>query len=737
MSDQDFQAKLSEGRQEIEARRVLGAAASLRECAVSLADAEIVSQLDALGNGYNYMLQYMLSGASDPGRGAFLDNTLEELRTVADRLDRQQRGKADPALYFSRMRTGSYMHRDAASLLRRYDSLLQQLDKLPAEKQRPLRAEKEQALTDIFNYVWTTFTLKQQEVKQLKETAADEHTDPSLRAQIVTALWLGCLQYFEASRIEALAEIYTRSSDIAVKARALMSLVLALYAAGDRARIAPGLDARFRTMLDAPADRKHINMVVMDIIRTLDTERINRTLREDFLPTMKKMKPKIDKLFKSGVAPGDGEFNPEWEEILSDSGLDKKMQELNELQNEGADLMMFAFSELKKFGFFNEIANWFLPFDPEHTAISQNGADDSSAVSALISVPGVMCDSDKFSFMLSLGRLSESQRKMMFAQLQQQEEALREAVAEQQLSISSEDAIFKRESARYIRDLNRFLKLFRERTQFIDILRPPFSPAEIPWLGHAVTSDAETLRLIGEFYLRREYWHDAETAFTALERLEGADPSLLEKTGYALQQQRKYEEALAQYRKAELFNPDSLWLIKRIAAVSRLVSAYADAVEYYDKALEREPENVNLLMNKANSLVELGRDAEALPIYYKVNYLKPDHLNSARAIAWVEFTQGNTEKSLSYHKTILGNDAADVSDFINAGHAALAAGDIKLAADYYRKGIAGNKKPGEGLKTYLKIMRSDRDTLLASGIDPATISILSDYIISESGKNLP
>jgi len=45
------------------------------------------------------------------------------------------------------------------------------------------------------------------------------------------------------------------------------------------------------------------------------------------------------------------EENPEWQEILDKSGISDKLQELSELQLEGADVYMSTFSMLKNFPF--------------------------------------------------------------------------------------------------------------------------------------------------------------------------------------------------------------------------------------------------------------------------------------------------------------------------------------------------------------------------------------------------
>ena len=88
---------------------------------------------------------------------------------------------------------------------------------------------------------------------------------------------------------------------------------------------------------------------------------------------MMKISPSIYKKMKQDELMNDMnslDKNPEWQEILEQSGIADKLKELNDLQLEGADVFMSTFSGLKSFPFFKEAANWFRPFNTEYTAFS-------------------------------------------------------------------------------------------------------------------------------------------------------------------------------------------------------------------------------------------------------------------------------------------------------------------------------------------------------------------------------
>ena len=70
------------------------------------------------------------------------------------------------------------------------------------------------------------------------------------------------------------------------------------------------------------------------------------------MPELMKMRPDIIKTMQDlNDSPADIESallenNPEWEERLEKSGITRKMQELSEMQNDGADLLMVTFPTL-------------------------------------------------------------------------------------------------------------------------------------------------------------------------------------------------------------------------------------------------------------------------------------------------------------------------------------------------------------------------------------------------------
>ena len=96
------------------------------------------------------------------------------------------------------------------------------------------------------------------------------------------------------------------------------------------------------------------------------------------------------------------DLNPEWQKDMEQ--INSHIRELGELQMEGADTYMTAFSQLKTFPFFQEAAHWFYLFSMKVPDLYQIFKDRNSMKKSLFGLminSQMFCDSDKFSFCLA------------------------------------------------------------------------------------------------------------------------------------------------------------------------------------------------------------------------------------------------------------------------------------------------------------------------------------------------
>lgn len=339
----------------------------------------------------------------------------------------------------------------------------------------------------------------------------------------------------------------------------------------------------------------------------------------------------------------------------------------------------------------------------------------------MLSASSLLCNSDKYSFCLSLSQVPESQRQLMMGQFGAENAAVQE-MANQELmkkELSRENI-----SNRYIQDLYRFFKLYIRRSEFTDPFAGHINLLHVSTL-ESLLSGQESLRLIGEYYFRRGYYDDALELFERLSATYHSDAEIYQKIGFCYQKQGDYAEALEAFLKAEIIAPDNFWTIRRIATCYRNLKKPEMALSYYHRAEKIQPDNLSVQMNIGHCYVEQKDYEEALKYYFKVDYLDPDGGKAWQPIAWCSFLVGKKDQARRYYEKILAGKPTAL-DYLNAGHVEFSLGHIRQAIDYYRRSI---ELDGGDTAKFMANFKQDVPDLVASGIAASDIPILLDQLM--------
>lgn len=645
-----------------------------------------LNKIPTLEDSYKYMLHYMALGYSDPNRELMLTNLKNNLRRYNDILLLENSLPESPDLYSSSKRYELLKKTSLFSRLEDYKNALSQYElSIGTETHREKLIEKESALSYLFLYIMTMFGSSSADYQILREALVDDSLPLEFKSLAISALTLGNLFYFEPQALSLLLDVYDLTDDIKLSTAAIVGFVLIALKHHSRIDSEKSLMDRLSVMKDNPKFGSRVKESLIGIIRAHDTKRISSKMQNEVLPELMKIRPDIINKLRNMSEDSDKELfdiNPEWEDLIEKSGVGEKLKELTEMQIEGGDVMMVAFSNLKNFPFFNSLSNWFIPFTTEISDLTDS--IDSPQLPALLKVEGVMCDSDKYSFMLSLKNMPASQRDMMLHNMEMQLNEMKEALGDSVKNPNDKSPTV--EIKLYLQNLYRFFKLHRKHSDFPDPFFKPLSLGDIEFLEPFI-SDNDLLPAIAEFYFKHGYYEEALPFFEFISRSGDADPKLWEKIGYCYNALKQLDKAILWYKKAELLNPSSQWLIKKLALCLRLMGNFVEACEYYDRALANDPENFNLLMSAGQSYLENDDFQKALSYFYHADYLAPDNKKTKSAIAWTELMAGNTEKALSRYNEILGSGNFENADVLNQGHALLVAKDFSNAIQSYKKYI--------------------------------------------------
>lgn len=685
-------------------------------------------ELDGLRQGYGYMSSYALQGLPDPGLPEAHADVAEGIRSLVDAMRRTLRMKDAPTLYFNTLR---YEHTAPADMLVQlmadYAKVNQKLSlasltENPAKASREFSSQAEQLERRIFNRVWTAFPFAGQDESSLRGAMDDVSLPAYFKSLMVSAVFMGLMEQYDERRMLFLMDAYT-SADDEVSVRALCGLLVGMWLYRGR-HMSVRLRNRLAALKDMPGWTRDVRMATMQFVRSRDTERITRKFNEEVIPEMMKLRPEIEKLKDRPIDPEAMEENPEWAEMLEKSGVADRLKELQELQEDGGDVMMATFGRLKTFAFFNDIANWFMPFRSNHPQIVSGNVPE---IDALVDVMGnipMFCDNDKYSIALSLSQIPPAQRDMMLSQLRMQSEQL-DAV--RMAGIGGNRGGREELATSYVRNLYRFFKLFRRKGEFSDPFAIGLNIPAIPALADEF-DDVDTLMVIAEFYFRRGYYSDALEVFGRLASKSAPSAAICQKMGYCEQQMGHPAAALQHYEQADMLDSSSRWTLRRLAWCYRTLGQWDKALDCYRRLAEERPDDVNLALNTGLALVKLRRYDEALQYLFKAEFLGSGNEKATRALAWCTLLGGDYDRCVKYTATLLAGASPRANDYLNAGHLSLLTGHPGEAVDHYTDAL---KAMDRDVDRFMRALHDDRLTVTAlADVDPHLMAIVVDKATS-------
>ena len=741
MTIQEIEKTHQQANQCIGNAEVNDAFGHIKLLAAELGRGDLTDELERLAMSYTFMLNYLEQGVMDPQRDEILSGIRQSLYTVNDQCYIGLMEPVSPEVFYARRRElGST---SLVSIVEEYRAVMKELSlvqSVPEGQNGDNRAilshlqQAESLETKLFNRVWSTFPLTTDDAGSLKLCITGDILPVHTRCLLVAALLLGLMKFYDESKLLILLEAYSLSDEPEVQLRALTCAMLAMLAHRKRTSSSKAIQTRLAAMLDTEDFDRDVWGIQLQLARSRNTENVQQRVRNDLITNIMKMRPDIIEKLKDKdsqvIDLSDIEANPDWQEWLDQSGITRKIEEFNAMQVEGSDVFIATFAHLKTFPFFKTLSNWFLPFYPAHSAVLESlGAGKLGLADVVMHAP-YLCNSDKYSFCLSLGALPESQRSMMSAQLEEQNAALNEARQEE-----LPDERRRRMSiiTAFVQDLYRFFKLFSRRREFIAVMDDPGLDMTDCLPLAQVTRDAHVLELLGALYFKNAFYNDAIKCFTRLEGMDDAtDDHIYQKIGFAYQNAGNIEQALTYYKRYELLHEGDAWNMRHIAACYRAQGKYEQALDYYRRAEAVAPDNVSLVLTIGHVLLEQNRTCEALQQYFKADLMDGAKHRAWRPIAWCSFLLSDYDRALDYYDRIARDDKPSPQDLLNRGHVLLCQGNTQEAIKTYREALQG--MDGDQAK-FRAAFKGDAMELRLHGVSAVDQALIPDAVCSVSNNN--
>lgn len=698
-------------------KRLSKAFSQLRKLIYNSQNNKAKNTFENLQQTYNFLLEYTFKGVNDPQREQIYNKTRSGLINLTDLIKKENFINEQNC---SQVTAYSNYYKNPANQNAVFEECIKEINTNKINKDTFIK---------LFFNLWLSIEIPEDSIPELRKIALNKKVDYQNKCLIVTAITLSLLTSYDINKTNALFEFYD-STEEGVSNRALVGIVMAFYMYDKRLFKNENIKNRLSLLADEKDTKENLLDIVLQFIRTKETKRISDKLRDEVLPEMKKMQPKIfDKLDLDKISNDRLEDqNPDWENIFGDaSGLLGKMEELSKLQLEGSDVFMTAFSELKHFPFFYDFTNWFMPFYRENEELESVFNDDDELDKdkffEALEKSAFICNSDKYSFCFNVKMLPTQQKKMILDLFKMELNAMNEISGEdKKLNKNLEDKyIF----TRYIQDLYRFLKLHPCKNIFPDIFEEKLDIHNTKFFK-TILPEKENLIKVAEFYFKKNYFSDAVKIFKKADLSGERAKSIYEKIAFAYQKEGNYKKALKFYLRAELLDSDSVWLNKKIAFCYRKIQDYEKALEFYKRTEEQEAENLHVQANMGHCYFAIEKYDEALKHFHKVEYFQSQNTAAMRPIAWIAFITGDLEKAEKYYKRIIRLKAT-FYDFINMGHILLIKNDKTEAVNNYLKAVEKSD-----LKTVVEEILSDEKYLIENNIDKFEINLLTDYLGREN-----
>ena len=680
-------------------------------------------RIEKLESTYRYLLSFMAEGHSDPSRDSVIEEIRENLRFFNDLLLQRSLLIDSSDLYSTLKRMEIHKGETFRSRLNELNTSLNLNSE--GSEQGTLSPGSFEALNNLFNHVLTIFGASQDEYEEISTLLCDSKAPNYVKASVIGALLLGSIQYYNPDSLSTLLDAYENESSGKIKARLISAITLICMLYPERIASNAALKSRIMIMKQDDDMTQLINDIIYETVRIYDTKRVSAKMRDEVIPGLMKVNPDIIEKMRNMASDSEdflSDINPDWEDIIEKSGIQDKLQEINDMQMDGSDVMMTTFSNLKGFAFFRNISNWFLPFMPEHPDLSSKTLITNDTGSDFFSL--VMCDSDIYSFMLSLNGMPDERKTLVMKNMQQQlkqaEEMLSSAVGDTQKTKMA------REIKHFLQDLYRFFKLYHRKTDFKDPFALPLTAEMLQSVSKFLDIQVETFNRIGDFFFKHKYYAEAADFYKGTDTLSPGNFSLWEKIGYCCDRLSQYPEATEWYKKSEIVNPDNSWLIKKLAISLKNSGRMKEALPYYERILATEPDNYHILMSAAQCLLDSGETEKALQHFYHALYLKPDKKAPERAVAWTLLISGNAEKAKLLYEKLTDCGNADKTDYLNAALCGLALNDLPLSIRMYKGYL--QKTGNNDFRDLMTALREDARLLKQLGIPTSSLRLVIDYL---------
>lgn len=268
-------------------------------------------------------------------------------------------------------------------------------ENVKAEKRRGIFRNHHETMKKVFAKVCLSPVIGGSFADEISEIILSSTTSIIDAQLIVSALLISCLGVFDPCKADILYNVYTQTEDETLRQKALVAFVLSASVADDSYDLS---ERKLKPSLVANIQRQ--------IFYMKDSPRVEAIMKNEIMPDVIKNSEfdfKNNKIIKKDRDKLDDILNPHHDEEMIEK-MEETMKRMKTMQDQGSDIFFSGFKHIKQNPFFNIAMNWLCPFYLDHPQLPRidNETDNSILRKLIVRTP--FCESDKYSFMLSMNQ---------------------------------------------------------------------------------------------------------------------------------------------------------------------------------------------------------------------------------------------------------------------------------------------------------------------------------------------
>ena len=685
-----------------------------------------MESLMALQNDFNLMTDYWQRGFNDPEREQVYSQLLKRLYVLATNI--MTRDKMANSRFLTSVHnrprhirkdwTMSNVRHQLEDFVSDVAMLELETDDNRQERRKQVYQDHQLLMHDLFDYILTSRLWKESLGEAFTDILISPTIDTNDQQLIVSAITLSALNAFGFNKFSVLMNVFMKTTDPAIRQRALVGWVLCI----DESKVSlyPEMAEMINKACEDETCRNELTELQMQLFYCMEAEQDQKKIHDEIIPDI--LKGSNIKVTRHGLEEVDDDT---LEDILHPDTSERNMERMETMQKEGSDIYFGGFAQMKRMPFYNELSNWFVPFFPQHPAISNIWENTKGKkFLQIITQIGAFCDSDKYSFVLAFEQVLKQFPPKMLKMIENGEASPLPLGGMIELEEQRQPAFIRR---MYLQNLYRFFRLYPMRSEFAS----PFDDREKylffanPLFGKNKLQ--ENMTEVAAFLMKHRKNDEALSVLSNCDlaantfdynRLMGnllmrmpldTELSATEYFRHALEQRPDSEKALSGYARAQF-----------------RYHHYETALTSYEKLMKLKPEHTGFMLNAAICMTNLQKNEEALKLLFKLDYEQPDNHKVKRVLAWVLTMSKRYEQAGKAYQQLLSQEKPEPVDMLNYGYCLWFQGDIMEAIVHFKQFLLTNGDENYNLEQ--EFMGTEHSLIASHNITDTEIYLMLDTL---------